>query len=131
MNAGRAALAFALAAVFATCWAVLRLRGRRRDPSAVLPVLRATAGFLAVLFLLKIVPALQRPSGLLRDDFLFPLWALWRTATAWWWFGPAILAAAAIVMLGSKATKERTRDAVFLTGAVLLACAFWTSLALT
>ena len=145
MNLARVLLAVALAAGFGTSWAVLRGREARRAGaarrgdglarsetlSAVLTVLRGTCGFLAVVFLLKIVPALAPPRGLLRDDFLFPLWALWRPATAWWWFAPAIVFAGAMGALWWRGIAARARDGTFLACGVVLACGLWTSLSLT
>src|SRR4029079_3448953 len=88
-------------------------RDQARDRgAAVLAVARAASGFLAIVFLLKVMPALAPPAGLLRDDFLFPLWALWRPATAWWGFGPAILLAGAAVAIHARGAATKVGDGV-------------------
>lgn len=84
-----------LALLLAAAFAAVGLALRRRGPAAV----RAAAFFLAAIFLLKVVPLLRPPEAFLRDDFLFPLWALWETGGGWWWFGPPLVAVVVLLLL--------------------------------
>jgi hypothetical protein len=94
-------------------------------------VLAGAAGFLAFVFLLKSIPAMFRPMGFLRDDFLFPLWALWETARSPAWFVVATLAIAAAGGLWASRRFERLSKGRFLTVVGIGAVVLWSGLALT
>ncbi len=86
--------------------------------------------FLAALFLLKALPLLGRPTGLLRGDFLFPLWALWRPADAWWWLVLAALPLAGLAAAVQGAPR-RVPAPLFLAATAALSASFWIALSLT
>jgi hypothetical protein len=133
-----------LSVILATLFAAGRwLLLRRRSPDRTMPadprwiplrpadVSAGALGFLAVLFLLKILPLLGRPLGLLRRDFLFPLWALWRTDDGAWWLLPPVMLFAAVLVAARRGLLRRLPTSVFLVGSMALAVALWTSLSLT
>lgn len=99
--------------------------------AAAADVSAAACAFLAVLFLLKILPLLGPPSGLLRSDYLFPLWALWRRGNGVHWLLPVVvvgmLLIAAVVRSGNRSLPVVPATAVLMA----LAATLWLSLSLT
>ncbi|HET9300718.1 MAG TPA: glycosyltransferase family 39 protein [Candidatus Polarisedimenticolaceae bacterium] len=61
-------------------WALRRHTGR-----PVGFVLRSAAALVAAIFALKLLPLFLPPEGFVGPDWLYPLWALWRPATAPGW----------------------------------------------
>lgn len=89
------------------------------------------AGFLAFIFALKILPLLVPATGLLRRDFLFPLWALWRRGDGAWWLLPAFAVGLGLAALAFRPGCRRLSPAVFAALTMAGAALLWLSLCLT
>jgi hypothetical protein len=72
---------------------------RRHTARPVGFVLRSAAVLAAAIFALKLLPLFLPPEGFVGPDWLYPLWALWRPATAPGWIVLA-LAVAVPLLLG-------------------------------
>jgi hypothetical protein len=94
-------------------------------------VLAASAFFLAALAAVKIAFALNPSQGFLREDGLFPLWALWHRGNAWVWFLPPLGTVAAVAVVWWRGGLDRIGTPAFLASATLLSALTWSSLALT
>jgi hypothetical protein len=92
--------------------------GLRRSSRPVGFVLRSGAALAAAIFALKLLPVVLPPEGFVGPDWLYPLWALWRPATAPKWTVLA-LAAAVPLLLGRGAWR------------MAVAPVLWIALALT
>lgn len=115
-----------LALLLAATFGILAVLLRRR------PILGPAAAFLAALFALKIWPAAVPPEGFLRDDFLFPLWALWERGSVWWrWFLPPVAAIGGLVVASRMGWLERAPAPLFLASVAAASCGVWLSLAFT
>lgn len=91
----------------------------------------AVMGFLATMFALKALPLLAPPTGLLRQDFLFPLWALWRDGDGvHWLIGAAAVGTLLALAAGYRHHKPK-RATAFALMATLPAIALWLSLSMT
>lgn len=131
MRPDRILLACLLAAAFAGGALLLRRSlssGAKREWAKVVA---AAFGMLAAVFLLKTIPEMAGPSGLLRDDFLFPLWALREKGDAWWWYGPAIAVVAGFAILARTGALFRMRETAFLGSVIGGLAVLWTALSLT
>ena len=89
------------------------------------------AGFLALLFALKVLPLLTPAMGLLRRDFLFPLWALWRRGDGVWWLLPVFAVGLALAALAARPGSRRLSPGVFAALTMAGAALLWLSLSLT
>lgn len=137
MDSSRILLSLGLALTF---WIVARgLRKTHRLPgpgeagraAAAADISAAACGFLAVLFLFKTLPLLGPPIGLLRRDFLFPLWALWRDGNGVHWLLPITVLAViliAIILRSGQRILPQVMTTVVLMG---LAASLWICLSLT
>jgi hypothetical protein len=94
-------------------------------------VFAATASFLAVLAAVKIAFALVPSQGFLRDDGLFPLWALWERGTAWVWFFPPFAIAVGVLLSAWRWGLDRIGAPAFLAIGMFLTAGVETSMALT
>jgi hypothetical protein len=94
-------------------------------------VVAATAVFLALLAAVKLAFALTPSQGLLREDGLFPLWALWERGTAWAWFVPPLAIAVSVAAWVRRGGMDRAAVPVFLGSAMLVSALVGSSMALT
>lgn len=130
MSLPRIPLAFALSLLFAVAaWRWLRSTGPPASP--LRRTLGAASAFLAALFALKIPALVGRPPGLLRGDFLYPLWARWETGTAWWWLVVALALGAAILESWRRGFWHRLEPPAFDAGLAVAAATLWTAMALS
>lgn len=130
MSVPRIPLSFGLSVLFSiAAWRLLRSRASGESPWR--RTIGLAAAFLAVLFALKIPALVGRAPGLLRNDFLYPLWARWETGSAWWWL-PAGLAAGAGVLEGwRRGIWHRLPRPAFDAGLASAAAVIWAALALS
>ena len=77
----------------AAAWTLQRHRGR-----PVGFVLRSAAVLAAAIFALKLLPLFLPPEGFVGPDWIYPLWALWRPATAPGWIVLALAVAVPLVL---------------------------------
>ncbi len=89
------------------------------------------AGFLAVVFALKVLPLLAPALGLLRRDFLFPLWALWQRGDGVWWLLPVFAVGLGLAAFAFRPGRRRLTPAVFALLTMTSAALLWLSLSLT
>jgi hypothetical protein len=137
MDSARILLSLGLALTF---WIVARgLRKTHRLPgpgeagraAAAADISAAACGFLAALFLLKTLPLLGPPIGLLRRDFLFPLWALWRDGNGVQWLLPTIVLAVMLMVAILRSGQRLLPQALTTLILMGLAVSLWISLSLT
>ena len=99
--------------------------------AAAADISAAACGFLAALFLLKTLPLLGSPIGLLRRDFLFPLRALWRDGNGVHWLLPITILAVMLITIILR-SGQRILPQVLTTGVLMgLAASLWICLSLT